>query len=50
MKSLTTVGEVHGYMYGPLLELDYPLAHGNTTQIGHMRFYSGAELNRVLKR
>ncbi len=50
MKSLTTVGEVHGYMVGPLLELAYPLAHGNTTQISHVRFYSGAELARVLKR
>jgi hypothetical protein len=49
MKSLTTVGEVHGYMYGPVLKLDYPLAHGNTTQISHVRFYSGAELDRVLK-
>ncbi len=50
MKSLTTVGDVHGYMYGPLLVLDYPLAHGNTTQIAHVRFYSSAELDRVLKK
>lgn len=50
MKSLTTVGEVHGYMYGPVLALDYPLGHGNTTQISHVRFYSGAELDRVLKK
>ena len=49
MKSLTTVGDVHGYMYGPVLQLDYPLAHGNTTQISHVRFYSSAELARVLK-
>jgi hypothetical protein len=50
MKSLTTVGEVHGCMYGPVLKLDYPLAHGNTTQMSHVRFYSGAELDRVLRR
>ena len=50
VKSLTTVGEVHGYMYGPRLKLDYPLAHGNTTQIEHVRFYSGAELDRVLRK
>ncbi len=50
MKSLTTVGGVHGYMYGPILKLDYPLAHGNTTDIAHVRFYSGAELDRGLKR
>ncbi len=49
MKSLTTVGEVHGCLYGPVLQLDYPLAHGNATQISHVRFYSGAELDRVLK-
>lgn len=49
IKSMTTVGEVHGLMYGPILELAYPLAHGNTTQISHVRFYSGAELDRVLK-
>jgi len=48
VKSLTTVGEVHGFMYGPILELAYPLAHGNTTQISHVRFYSGAELERAL--
>jgi hypothetical protein len=50
LKSLTTVGEVPGYMYGPVLQLDYPLAHGNTTQISHVRFYSGAELERVLRK
>ncbi len=50
VKSLTTVGDVHGYMYGPQLTLDDPLAHGNTTQIGHVRFYSSAELDRVLKK
>lgn len=49
VKSLTTVGDVHGFMYGPILELAYPLAHGNTTQISHVRFYSGAELERMLK-
>lgn len=49
MKALTTVGDVHGYMYGPVLKLDYPLAHGNTTQISHVRFYSAAELNRILR-
>ncbi len=49
VKSLTTVGEVHGLMYGPILELAYPLAHGNTTQMSHVRFYSGAELDRILK-
>jgi hypothetical protein len=49
MKSLTTVGDVHGYMYGPVLKLDYPLAHGNTTQISHVWFYAGAELDRILK-
>lgn len=50
VKSMTTVGDVHGLMYGPVLELAYPLAHGNTTQISHVRFYSGAELERVLRR
>jgi hypothetical protein len=49
IKSLTTVGEVHGFMYGPILELTYPLAHGNTTQISHVHFYAGAELERLLK-
>jgi len=49
VKSLTTVGGVHGLMYGPILELAHPLAHGNTTQISHVRFYSGAELERLLK-
>ena len=50
VKSMTTVGDVHGLMYGPVLELAYPLAHGNTTQISHVRFYSGAELEHVLRR
>jgi hypothetical protein len=50
VKSLSLVGDVPGYMYGPVLELAYPLAHGNTTQISHVRFYSDAELDRVLRK
>lgn len=49
VKSMTTVGDVHGFMYGPILELAYPLAHGNTTQISHVRFYSGTELEHILQ-
>jgi hypothetical protein len=49
MKSLTTLGEVPGYLYGPVLVFEYPLAYGNNDQISHVRFYSSAELDRVLK-
>ncbi|MBP7999961.1 MAG: hypothetical protein KA314_03590 [Chloroflexi bacterium] len=48
-KSLTTVGEVHGYMFGPILKLDYPLAHGNRTEISHVTFYTYESLQSFHK-
>lgn len=48
MKSLTTVGEIHGLMFGPVLKLEYPLAHGNTTEISQVVFYTPAALNQLL--
>jgi len=49
-KSLTTVGEVHGYMFGPILKLEYPLAHGNRTEISHVTFYTYDALQAILKK
>jgi hypothetical protein len=48
MKSLSAVGDIQGYMFGPVLKLDYPLAHGNTTEISHVTFYTMAALEKYL--
>jgi hypothetical protein len=49
MKSMTTVGDIHGYMVGPVLKLDYPLAHGNTTEMSHVTFYTQEALDEFLR-
>jgi hypothetical protein len=48
MKAMTTIGDIHGLMFGPVLKLEYPLAHGNTTEISQVTFYTWAELQRYL--
>lgn len=49
-KSLTTVGDVHGYMVGPILKLEYPLAHGNRTEISYVTFYTYEAWQATLKK
>jgi hypothetical protein len=48
MKSLTTLGDIHGLMFGPVLTLNFPLAHGNTTEISHVTFYTSVALDKFL--
>jgi hypothetical protein len=43
MKALSSVGGVHGYLYGPVLHL------GPDSQISDVRFYTPEELEALLK-
>jgi len=49
MKSLFSMGELHGYMYGPVLKLKSKIGDGNSCTISRISFYSIETLNLLMK-
>ena len=46
-KSLTTIGGVNGYIYGPSITFDKAIAQGNASNISQLSFYSTQKLNEM---
>jgi hypothetical protein len=41
---------VHGYIYGPILSFEPGVMTGNFPNIQHLTFYTGEELQKILRR
>lgn len=47
LKSLSSFGELRGYIYGPMIDFDESFAPGNMRSISNVRFYSHEELRKL---
>ena len=49
VKSLSSFGSVHGYVYGPAIFFDKAFATGNSSAMSSTKFYSTESLKQLLK-
>lgn len=47
LKSLSSFGELRGYVYGPMIDFDESFAPGNMRSISNVRFFSHEELRKL---
>ncbi|MGO1001791.1 hypothetical protein [Lysobacter sp. CA196] len=47
-RSLSSFGDVRGYVYGPVLNFDEDIAPGNERSLADTRFYTAARLQALL--
>lgn len=48
-KSLSSFGELDGYIYGPRVQFDEVFAPGNSSVVSETRFYTGDQMKALLK-
>ncbi|MDH5731076.1 MAG: hypothetical protein OEZ58_19000 [Gammaproteobacteria bacterium] len=49
VQSMSTFGEIDGYVYGPVIEFDKSFALGNSNSVSNLKFYTSVKLNELQK-
>lgn len=48
VKALAEMGNLHGYMYGPVITFEPSILWGNYKELSHVTFYSTTEMQKLL--